>query len=153
MEIIGYYFSFKDSRKNEDGSFSVFFKSGVSDEYPFKYRDKKDFYCLQVKRGDFSSLYMDAKQAEDVFNNALGETEDDFFKENWAREYSHSITWEEWKWCWAISGVEFEACLSHMNIDDEVYEKLGVTEETKALYVKYRLMAEEEYDKSLESIC
>jgi hypothetical protein len=152
-KILAYCFSYKETKQTDARTFGVSFFSGFSDEYPKEYEGKKDFSCYPVKEGDYSSIYMDEKDALKVYASALKEVEeDDYFKENWKKLYAEHISWEDFKKCWAIDGIQCEGILCHMLIDESVYEKLGVTSLFNGDYKKYREIAEEEYDRSLESL-
>lgn len=59
------------------------------------------------------------------------------------------MSWEEWKWCWAISGVEFESVLGHQMIESSIYDELGMDDRKKDICYKYHVLSEKIYDKEV----
>lgn len=36
------------------------------------------------------------------------DAENEYYKENWETNFSNIMSWDEWKWCWAVLGIEFQ---------------------------------------------
>lgn len=149
MKILGYGWSFKESKKTADNTFSITFKSGISAKYPKEFEDKKDFDCYVVKEGDVSPIYMEIGEAKRVFDIEFNSAEDDYYRDHWKNNFSEIMSWEEWKWCWAISGVEFEAVLGHQMIERSIYDELGMDDRKKDICNKYHVLAEKIYDEEI----
>lgn len=149
MEILGYFFSFKESSKLENNSFSITFKHGVSEKYPKEFESKKDFDCHIVKEGDYSSIYISLEDAKRVFDFEFNDAEDEHYIDHWRNNFSKIMSWEEWKWCWAISGVEFQATLGHQVIEKHIYHELGMDDRKKDICNEYHILSEKIYDEEL----
>lgn len=152
MPVLAYIFSYKESRKTEANQFIVSTMHGISDKYPKAYENKKDFECVVIEEGDYSNLYLTLEEAQSDFNHEIEDVDDDFFKEEWKKNYSHSLSWEEFKWCWAINGVHLSASIGHQIISDEILYELGLTEQLEEKFKLYQQISNDEYEKSLEDL-
>lgn len=152
MKILGYVWSYKESQKTSDNTFSIAFKHGFSEEYPKYFENKKDFDCFVVKEGDYSPLYMELEEAKIVFDSEISGLVDDYYKECWKDDFSDDMSWDDWQWCWAMAGVEFEATLSRKIIKEGVYTELGMDDRREEVLKKYYALCEDVYNKELDEL-
>lgn len=76
LASVGFIFSYKDSQKiaSESGiSIKVSTYNGISDKFPNKYKNKKDFYVQEIKEGDNSALFINPQQIAEGFKQELVE--------------------------------------------------------------------------------
>jgi hypothetical protein len=152
MKTLGYFWSYKESKKTDNNTFSVIFKRGISEEYPKEFENKKDFDCYAVKEGDVCSLYLELKEAKEIFDFEYNDVESDYYKKHWQDNFANIMSWEDWKWCWAMSGVEVEASLSHQIVENYIYDELGMDEKRKAICKEYEVLSEKIYDDELDEL-
>lgn len=155
MKVLGYCWSHKLTTEVENNKFVVKFRQGVSDEYPEHLESMKDFCCHQVMVGDYSSLYMSVEDAIRAYNLGLREaTEYDHYKEIWKKEYSHSMTWEDWSYCWAVNGVVCESSIRRQFIPKEFYNIVGMKDNNDKVKLvnKYNKISEKRYEDSLQDL-
>lgn len=77
---LGFIFGYKDtsSEKTSDGKtvFNVKFKSGISDKFPNKFKNFKDFWSQEILMGQTSQIYIQPEEFLSYFKHEF----EDFFK-------------------------------------------------------------------------
>jgi len=84
-KLLGYVFGYKDSEQTAPNQFKVNFFSGTSKTFPSKYKNKKDFYSIEVREGDHSEIYCDPLEfMKEVFDQLKK-----------LQEVEHERSWQE----------------------------------------------------------
>lgn len=91
LASIGFIFGYKDSQKitNENGtSIKISTFHGISDKFPNKYKNKKDFYAQEIKEGDKSELFINPQHIAEGFKQEWFEVNNshDYYKERFEEE-------------------------------------------------------------------
>lgn len=71
--LLGYWFGFKESTQSAPNQFTVTFKEGLSNKYPKEHKKKKDFWCQEIRVGDYSDLYADDQLLRESFEHHIRE--------------------------------------------------------------------------------
>lgn len=77
---LGFIFGFKKTVQ-EGNSFVVKFTQGISEKFPKKHQNERDFWSMQIFEGDFSSLFIDPQEYIAGFHAELKEQTDDWMEE------------------------------------------------------------------------
>ena len=116
---LGFIFGFKETISNEDNSFTVSFKTGISNKFPSKYSNKKDFWSEEIKEGQVSNIYINPEVFKEAYNKEIEDiSKDKFFHEEQYNKrkyfFDYKIKKEQYNALTAFS-------MAHLHIN--VYEK------------------------------
>lgn len=128
--IVGYVFGYKESVTEKDGSFIVKFINGTSTNFPKKYKDKRDFYCFEIKNGDVHNLYINAEDFHKDFEEKININKRDYdlecinniYNEN-KYKFSFAIDFEQFFYIYTIYDVISENAFCHKSFENEETKK------------------------------
>ncbi len=96
--VIGYVFGYREI-VSENNMITVSTKSGVCDTYPTEYADKEDFWCNEVRDGEYDDRYIDPSVIISTYETEYQEWLDHnhyderkcYFSYDISREQYHSL--------------------------------------------------------------
>jgi hypothetical protein len=137
IKVLAYVFGCKVTEQTGPNQFAVRFIDGVSDTFPKKYKNYKDFWCNEIHEGDFSPLFADAVEVETYFQKEKANViSSEFYGEEWTKrqEWFRGVcTREEWNVLTALSYVLYNFSMAHMVIEtpiiaDILHREAGVVD-------------------------
>lgn len=162
---LGFLFGFKETEKNNDNSFTISFKSGISKKYPSKYSNKKDFWSEEIFEGQTTELYINPKILKQAFQLEMKDLaknhsfeEQRFNERKWFFDYS--ITLEQYFALTSFSMAHLHENLYKKWENDEVLTKVlqetignffkNDTRDILSIYKNYEETALKIYDYETE---
>ena len=116
-KLLGYVFGYKDSESLGNNSFSVKTYSGTSKTFPSKFKNKKDFYCSEVREGDHNDIYCDSLE---FMQQVFGQLK--IFK-----EVEHERSWQEEEYekrKYVYSGYDITSLDSYLKLTAVSYARM-----------------------------
>jgi hypothetical protein len=124
IKVLAYVFGCKVTEQTGPNQFAVRFINGVSDTFPKKYKNCKDFWCNEIHEGDFSPLFADAAEVERCFRKEKADVlSSDFYDEEWAKRrgwFEGVCTREQWNVLTALAYAWTNFSMAHMVIENSI---------------------------------
>lgn len=160
--ILGYVFGFKGSKDtSKPNSFCITFTHGISDNYPKEYEKKKDFWCQEVRVGDYSELYANDQLVKESFEEHVrNDIEGDgrefyvnlFENERIGYFQDTDIDLEKYLILQAVAGMHCDFSFSHQFVtDDQINQLLASYGLNTEIYHRYQDISEQIYNDEIAS--